>query len=220
MIGTQVVDGNGDDFCNVPGFDLAFDSTAAKINLSTEETANPGPRPERATYRLAWSDKFVHVYIEVADPSVNPNNNPADIWNGDSVEFMISTSREVTGLTSTDANTLHVIANSVIGVTVKGTGNSGAHTQIGDPNLFKTHTTATGYAVELKMPWPGGQTVASGASIYFDAALNGARSSSSGRVAQALLFQGPTPASTTCTGTGNDIAPFCDDRMWCPTKFQ
>ncbi|HEY5956734.1 MAG TPA: sugar-binding protein [Polyangiaceae bacterium] len=219
MIGTQTVDGSGDDFCYIPGFELAFDSTAAKVNLSPDEPAS-GTRPERATYRIGWSASTIHAYVEVVDPSVNPNNNPADIWNGDSVEFMISTSRDVTGLTSTDANTLHVIANSVIGVTVKASGNSGAHTQITDGTLFKTHATATGYAMELKMPWPGGQTITSGTSIYFDAALNASRIGSSGRVAQALLFQAPTPTPTTCTGTGNDIAPFCDDRMWCPTKFQ
>lgn len=220
--GTQVVDGYGDDFCNVPGFTLAFDSTAAKINPASGESAT-ATYPERATFKVAWSADSVHVHIEVTDPSVSPNTNPGEIWNGDGVEFMISTSNELTGLTSADVNTLHVIANSSIGVTVKAWGGGGNHAQISDPNLFKTQTTSQGYAVELKMPWPEGVQVTAGTAIYFDAAVNSGRPNADNapqRVAQALLFQAPTPTNTTCTGTGNDIAPFCDDRLWCPTKFQ
>jgi hypothetical protein len=220
--GTQTVDANGDEFCYVPAFVLAFDSTAGKINPATGEAAT-ATYPERATFRIGWSATSVHAYIEVKDPDVNPNANAWEIWNGDGVEFMISTSREVTGLTSADANTLHVIANSKIGVTVKASGNSGAHTEITDPTAFKAVATATGYVVEVKLPWPSNATMASGTQVYFDAAINSARKNTDGgapRVAQALLFQGTTPASTSCTGTGNDIAPFCDDRLWCPTQMQ
>jgi Cys-rich repeat protein len=221
--GTQVVDGYADDFCKVPGFILAFDSTAGKINVGSGE-ASGTTYPEKATFRVAWSPTMVHVHIEVVDPSVNPNNNAADIWNGDGVEFMISTSNSVTGLTSNDANTLHVIANSTMGVTVKASGASGEHSPISDTGAVKTLTTSQGYAVEVKMPWPQGTTVAAGTAIYFDAALNSARlntaDNSAPRVAQALLFQSTNTASTSCTGTGNDLAPFCDDRLWCPTKFQ
>lgn len=220
--GTQVVDGNGADLCEVPGFVLAFDSTAAKINQTEGETASKNSYPERATFRIAWSATHVHAYIEVTDPSVNPNTNPADIWNGDGVEFMISTSRSVTGLTSTDANTLHVIGNAVIGVTVKASGESGTHSQIHDPTQFKGQLTDKGYAVEFMMPWPEGATMASGTQIYFDAALNSASKNTDGtapRKAQALLFQA-TATQTSCTGTGNNVAPFCDDRLWCPTQAQ
>lgn len=219
--GVQAVDGNGDDFCNVPAFELAFDKSAAKVNPAEGEAAG-ATYPERATYRVAWTANALHAYIEVVDPSVNPNTNPGDIWNGDGVELMISTSRSVTGLTSADANTLHVIANSVIAVTVKASGESGSHTLITDASLFKAQKTAQGYAVELKMPWPMNANVAAGAQIYFDAALNSARAGTDGapRNAQAILFQLPNPVTTSCTGTGTAIAPFCDDRLWCPTKLQ
>jgi len=221
--GTQLVDGYGDDFCQVPGFLLAFDSTAGKINVTSGETAG-ATYPEKATFKVAWSPTHVQVHVEVIDPSVNANKNPSEIWNGDGVEFMISTNSNVTGLTSSDANTLHVIANSTIGVTVKASGNSGNHSQISDASQFKAITTSRGYAIEVKLPWPGGVTVTSGTAIYFDAAINSARlnsaDSSSPRVAQALLYQSSNTTNTSCTGTGNDVAPFCDDRLWCPTKFQ
>ncbi len=219
--GTQVLDGYADDFCNVPGFVLAFDSTAGKVNRASGEDAS-ATYPEKATFRVAWSTSLVHVHVEVVDPSVNPNKNPADIWNGDSVEFMISTNSNLTGLTSTDANALHVIANSTIGVTVKASGDSGTHTQISDANFFKALTTSQGYAVEVRMPWPGGATVTAGTAIYFDAAINSARlnttDSTAPRNAQALLFQSPNTTKTSCTGA--EVAPFCDDRLWCSTKFQ
>jgi hypothetical protein len=218
-----VVDGYGDDLCRVPGFTLAFDSSASKINVTGGDSAGP-TFPEKATFKVAWSATMLHAHVEVVDPSVNPNNNPTDIWNGDGVEIMISTSNAVTGLTSSDSNTLHVIANSTIGVTVKASGSSGQHTQITDPKMFKAITTSQGYAVELQMPWPNGVTVASGTSIYFDAAINSARlnttDNTAPRLAQAILFQSTNTSNTSCTGTGNDIAPFCDDRLWCPTKFQ
>ncbi|HMA96473.1 MAG TPA: sugar-binding protein [Polyangiaceae bacterium] len=220
--GTQVVDGSGADLCDVPGFVLAFDSTAAKINQTEGETASKNSYPERATFRVAWSATHLHAYIEVVDPSVNANTNPAAIWDGDGVELMISTSRNVTGLTSTDANTLHVIGNAVIGVTVKASGESGNHTQIYEPSQFKGQLTDKGYAVEFMMPWPEGATLASGTQIYFDAALNAASKNADGsapRKAQALLFQATT-TETSCTGTGSNIAPFCDDRLWCPTQAQ
>ena len=218
--GTQVVDGYADDFCGVPGFALGFDASAGKINIGSGETTG-ATYPEKATYRVAWSANKIHVHIEVIDPGVAPNAN--EIWNGDSVEFMISTSAALTGLTSSDANTLHVIGSSTFGVTVKASGNSGAHTPITDPSQFKAITTSQGYAIEVEMPWPGGATVASGTPMYFDAAINSARVNTDGSVyrnAQAILFQGTNTTSTSCTGTGNDIAPFCDDRLWCPTKFQ
>lgn len=221
--GTQIVDLNANDLCGVPGFVLGFDDTAAKVYQSEGQTASPSSYPEKATFRIAWSATHVHAYVEVTDGSVNPNSNPADIWNGDSVEFMISTSRNVTGLTSADANTLHVIGNSIFGVTVKASGTSGTHSQIHDPNQFKSKATEKGYAFELMLPWPDGTTMAAGTQIYFDAALNAASKNSDGtapRQAQAVLFQANTPADqTSCTGTGvGSVAPFCDDRLWCPTQ--
>lgn len=218
--GIQAVDANGDDFCSVPGFELAFDTSAAKINRADGETAGAN-YPERATFRVAWSTGSLHAYIEVVDPSVHANTNPDEIWNGDGIELMISTSRSVTGLTSTDANALHLIANSTMAVTVKANGESGTHSQLNEPSQFKAQTTATGYAIELNVPWPAGAAVASGAQIYFDAALNSARAGTDGaspRNAQAILFQLANPVSTSCTGSS--VAPFCDDRLWCPTTLQ
>lgn len=223
FVGTQVVDLDGNDLCGVPGFVLGFNDTAAKIYQAEGQTASATSYQEIATFRIAWSATHVHAYVEVADSSVNPNSNPADIWNGDSVEFMISTNRNVTGLTSTDANTLHVIGNSIFGVTVKASGTSGTHSQIYDANQFKSKATEKGYAFELMLPWPDGSTMSAGTPIYFDAALNSASKNTDGtapRQAQAILFQANTPAAqTSCTGTGvGAIAPFCDDRLWCPTQ--
>lgn len=223
FVGTQIVDLNPNDLCAVPGFVLGFNDTAAKIYQAEGQTASPDSYQEKATFRIAWSATHVHAYVEVTDTSVNPNSNPADIWNGDSVEFMISTNRNVTGLTSADANTLHVIGNSIFGVTVKASGTSGTHSQIYDANQFKSKATEKGYAFELMLPWPDGSTMASGTQIYFDAALNAASKNTDGtapRQAQAVLFQANTPAEqTSCTGTGvGSVAPFCDDRLWCPTQ--
>jgi hypothetical protein len=221
--GTQVVDAKSDDFCAIPAFELGFDN-AGKVIQASGETVAATSYPERATIKVAWSANALHAFIEVSDSSVNSNTSVADIWNGDAVEIMISTTQDLHGLTSVDKNTtIHVIGNAVLGVTVSASGESASHTQISDASAYKGQTTSTGYAVELQLPWPAGTKLAASTPIYFDAALNSARRNADGtspRNAQALLYQLSSSTSTSCTGTGDNIAPFCDDRLWCKTKTQ
>jgi len=222
--GTQTVDGVGDDLCSVPS--TKFSNANAAKTIMYHGVAPP----EIATVRAAWSSAGLSVFIDVLDPSVetvsmvDPTQQISKIYQGDSIELMISSSNAVTGLTGTDNNTLHVTVPAAgPAVSVKTTDSNGAsqgaYTNLPNNQYAQTITT-TGYAIELRLPWPG-TAPAAGATVRFDMALNSADSTHSSvddlRDGQMIFYLG-TVTNTTCQGTGGDgNVPFCDDRLWCAT---
>ena len=225
--GTQVVDGLGDEFCDIPS--VQFDAAdAAKVIIY-----NSTP-PEVATVRVAWSSAALSVFVDVQDASVqtvsmaDPTQQISRIYQGDSIELMISSSNNVTGLTGTDTNALHVTipaagpAVSVKTSDVNGA-SQGAYTTL-DTSEYAQTMTATGYAIEMRLPWPGSAPSA-GTTVRFDMALNSAdknfTSVDNMRDGQLIYYLGTVSGTTTCQGTGGDgTVPFCDDRTWCSTPVQ
>src|SRR5690606_25918201 len=56
----HVLDGYGDEFCNVPAFELNFANAAHGVsNL-----------PQTALIRVAWSAEALHFFAEVSDPEI------------------------------------------------------------------------------------------------------------------------------------------------------
>jgi hypothetical protein len=219
--GTQVVDGLGDDFCSIPTFELSF-ANAAGVNNNKVTGGATSDFKQYAVARVGWTAEAFVAYVEVFGKPVRANSDPNRIWDGDSVELMITTNPSVPGLTSDDPLALHVILNHSQGVTVKSDATSGTHTPITDPNLAKMRYTDNGYAAEIRIPWPGSASVSSGSQVRFDMALNVDTESVDpntwGRDAQAVLAMTTLTGTSTCSAT--PATPFCDERLWCPTKLE
>ncbi len=229
MTGTQTVDGKDGDFCDVPSF--VFDvENAAKINNYNNV---PPTQFETVTAHVAWSSAGFSGFFDVQDASVqtvnqaDPTQAVGKVYLGDSVEVMISSSDAVTGLTGTDNNTLHVIVPAdgpAVSVKTSNSGgtSSGAHTNLPATEYAQVKT-STGYAVEVRLPWPGGSPVA-GTQIRFDLALNSADtvfgSLDEMRDGQLLYYVGSVGGTTTCQNSSDGTVPFCDDRLWCSPSLQ
>lgn len=220
--GTQTVDGNGSELCTVPYFVLNAGNATKLINYSNAPTS----QFETATVRVAADSAGMHVLVEVQDTSIqtaymaDASQAVSKTYLGDSVELFFSSSSSVTGLTSKDSNTLHIIipANGPA-VSVKDTGSSGTPTAL-PTTQYAQSTTATGYAVEALIPWPG-SAPSTGTAIRFDLALNSADKSFSGidnmRDGQLIYYIGSVSSSTCQTSDGT--VPWCDDRTWCQANL-
>ena len=226
--GTQTVDGKGDDFCQVPSFQ--FDVTnAAKVNNYNNV---PLSQFETVTGQVAWSSAGFSAFFDVKDASVqtvnmaDPSQAISKTYEGDSIEIMISSNNNVTGLTGTDNNTLQVIipANGpAISTKASNSGGASSGTPTALPsNQYAQATTDTGYAIEVQLPWPGGAPSA-GSQIRFDLSLNSADkifgTVDDMRDGQLLYYVGTVNGGTTCQSSEGTV-PFCDDRTWCTTSVQ
>jgi hypothetical protein len=222
--GTQTVDGKGDDMCSVPSFQFTAAAAAKKVKYNRDPN-------EEVTARVAWSSAGLSFFADVKDPSVqavSTADSGAAInkaYQGDSLEIFFSSSNNVTGLTGTDNNTLHVIVPATgPAVSVKTSNSSGSsagtHTAL-PTTQYRQATTSTGWAVELLLPWPGGAASA-GTTIRFDMALNSADTTFTNaddmRDGQMMYYIGQVSNSTCKSNDGT--VPFCDDRTWCETKLQ
>jgi hypothetical protein len=218
--GTHTVDGNGTELCGLPYFVLNAQNAAKVIKSGNAPT-------ESATARIGWDEAGLHAYIDVQDSAVQTANMQdstqavSKAYQGDSIELLFSSSDNVTGLTSKDNNTLHLIipANGPA-VSVKDTGNSGTATAL-PASQFAQATTSTGYAIEVSVPWPG-SAPSSGSAIRFDMAINSADKSFSNidgmRDAQVIFYIGTISGSSTCQ-TSDGTVPWCDDRTWCQANL-
>ncbi len=227
LTGTQTLDGKDDDLCQVPSFQFSA-TNAAKVNNYNNV---PLTQFETVTGRVAWSSAGFSAFFDVADTSVqtvnmaDPSQAISKTYQGDSLEIMISSNNNVTGLTGTDNNALHVIipANGpAVSVKTSNNGGSSSGTPTALPaGQYKQAVTSTGYAIEVQLPWPGGAPN-SGTQVRFDLALNSADSTFGSiddmRDGQLSYYVGTVGGTSTCQGT--DTVPFCDDRAWCTTSLQ
>jgi hypothetical protein len=222
--GTQTVDGSGSEFCSLPYFTLNAQNAAKVINYNSVPTS----QFETATARVGWDSAGFHAFVDVQDSSVqtvkmaDASQATSKSYQGDSIEFFISSSSSVTGLTSSDSNTIHLVvpANGPA-VSVKDTASSGTPTAL-STGQFAQATTNIGYAVEILVPWPGAAPSA-GSSVRFDMALNSADKSFTSvdkmRDGQLVYYIGSLSGATTCQ-TADGTVPWCDDRTWCQANVQ
>jgi hypothetical protein len=221
--GTHTVDGNGSELCGLPYFVLSAQNAAKVLNFSNA----PLSQFETATARVAWDAAGLHALIEVRDPSVQTINmaDPSQAINkaylGDSVELYLSSNSNVTGLTSNDSHTVHVIipANGPA-VAVKDTGNSGTATAL-PASQYAQSATSSGYAIEALIPWPAGAP-SSGTAIRFDMDINSADKNFNGndnmRDGQLIYYIGQV-SNSTCQSSDGTV-PWCDNRTWCQANVQ
>jgi hypothetical protein len=224
LTGTQTVDGNGGELCSLPYFVLNAQNAAKIINYNGVPTS----QFETATARVAWDAAGLHAYVAVQDASVQTASMAdsaqavSKAYQGDSIELFFSSNNNVTGLTSKDTSTLHLIlpANGPA-VSVKDTGSAGTPTAL-PAGQYAQATTGTGYAIEVSIPWPGGAPT-SGSAIRFDMAINSADKTFTGidkmRDGQLIYYLGTVSGVTTCQSADGTV-PWCDDRTWCQANVQ
>lgn len=227
LLVTQTLDGRGDELCDVPAFHLNADTakTAGKVLVTN---ATP---PEDATVKVAWSSAGLAVFVDVVDASVQTVNAVAPsqaidkCYQGDSIELFVASSSDVKGAPGSDSNALHVtIPADGPAVLVKTTTSNGSTTithSAWTAGQYKQVKTATGYAIEAQLPWPGGAP-STGTLVRFDIGLNSADKTFGSvddmRDGQLLYYVGAVTSST-CQASDGTV-PFCDDRTWCTTLLQ
>jgi hypothetical protein len=220
--GSQNVDGNDDDFCNVPSFELTFDNAASSGGKVKVYNGSGTSYPERAQARVAWDAAGIHAFIHVIDPKFVPATALDTIYNADGVELLFTTTTSgLSGGTSQDSGlAMHVIVSPPFAARSKANGTNGTQEAL-PADQFSASAENAGYKVELQLPWPGTPPTA-GSQIKFDMELNSADGNSTPgdagpRDAQAILYLGADPGGSPC---GGEIFPYCDDRLWCSTTLQ
>ncbi len=220
---TQTLDGKGDEFCDVPAFHL----NAETANATGKVIVHNATPPEDASVKVAWSLAGLAVLVEVTDPNVQAVSSVASnqaidkVYQGDSIELFLASTSDVKGFPGSDSNALHVtIPAEGPAVQVKTTSTGITHAAW-QATLYKQVKTATGYAVEALLPWPG-SVPSTGALVRFDIGLNSADKSFGGvddmRDGQ-LIFHIGQVANTSCQSSDGTV-PFCDSRTWCTTLLQ
>ena len=245
--GTQVVDGNGDDFCGVPATVLAL-----KNGVTLDGNAPP-PVPDVLTARVAWDAAGIHAHFHVDD---------AEILSGDEIAFEIGGDFPLAGYfdgVSTDVGLLSIGMGVGTTGTVHGftatippsvsmgfqgrqitcvpspcTSTPKALVSYGQPLVgpaqWAYRTVSGGYEFELLLPWSvlGRSTPpAPGTVVAADLALyaTSSRLSTSSWLAIKPLPSGastPCPSSTRLINqTPTTFAdPNCDDRGWCAPSLE
>jgi hypothetical protein len=216
--GTQTVDGNDDDVCSLPSFEL---NTGNAAYVRVDHTGSDS-RPESASVRLGWSSAGLHAFITVTDPAVVPGGDLDGIWNGDGIELLFAGSASgLSGNPGSDgARHVSIAATPGLAASIQ-TVDANATPSALASSSYQTSVGGSGYTIELLLPWPG-TAPTSGSTVAFDLALNSADADPAdapdGRDAQAILYLGTVGGGSTCGDGGAE--PWCDDRTWCTPTLE
>jgi hypothetical protein len=215
--GSQVVDGNGDEFCHVP---------AAVFQIAAAPYVNPAlhpSSPEVVTLRVAWSPDALHVHVHVDDPSVVPDTTTT-VWGGDNIQVFFAGTTLMTGAYTglEDAGATHVLvsAPTSAGISTAVFAYNAAFTGVSrglvPPQDFASRVVAGGYEVELQLPWGIGASIAAGKRIGFDFIAGARNPPSTTFDVEGGFANNPVAGDTyySC-GSGRPTTPGCDDRTWC-----
>jgi len=224
--GEHVLDGVGDEFCDVPGFELSFSNAAA----------GAADLPQSALVRVAWSPEALHLFAEVSDPDVAVNGNLDWLWDGDAVELYLATSEaaQLPGFFSGRIDGVQMVFAPPSGEQRARAArlfwlpnDDGSFRQVREEITrdFSARVTAEGYSIEAKVQWskfgPRTPDMHAGMAIAFDLALSTASSQSlaaGGREGAAVLYVGDSASGVnTCDG---DQLPWCNSTTWCSPVLQ
>jgi hypothetical protein len=223
FVGTQTVDGDPSEFCDVPPFDLDM-ATATYYRAINKP---PVTATTKATFRVGWSATALHVFIDVADETVHPNTSSSllNIWNGDNLEFYASP-KTPAGLFSAsrtyESGAFEIIAAPPGALLPAGHAafvSTGAAYEV-PAAQYKVTATAKGYSFEGQIPWTGAAPTA-GMPMGFDAGLSDdidglySATTSEYRDYYVLLYNASYLGNCTL-----HYEPYCDSRNWChPTAL-
>lgn len=230
MTQSQVIDGLGDEFCDLPGFELNFDN-AARGNADL---------PHSVVARVGWSEQAFHLYAQVEDPELASNPELDYLWSGDVVELFLATgpADELAGFFSGRIDGVQLVfapptnelaARAARLFWLPSEDNPDTYVQVREPlsTGFAARVTATGYAIEAAIPWssfgPRTPDIGSGSQIAFNLGLSTANAQSignpnDGRQGSATLYVGGgVEGVNTCQG---EQLPWCNSTTWCSPELQ
>ena len=220
----QIVDGVGDEFCDVPATTYPVENAAYKKRAVAGTSFN-----EIATFRIAWSPDALHVHAHVVDPMVLVPTT-TDLYSGDAIVIYFSGGSVFSGAftgTNDDGAMQVLVSPAAGGLPTRAYvfyWLPGAKTVALDPSLFASRLVPDGYEVELMLPWspqkdPNSITI--GGSIGIDpGVIVKDNPAAAGQELEATLGFRPLPTNATTTCESGFFAPWCDDRTWCVSTLQ
>jgi hypothetical protein len=126
-----------------------------------------------ADFRVSYDDDFLYASWAVKDAAivVNQGGRDGEVWNGDSVELLLDVANDKAA--ALGPNHYHLLVNANGDLTDE-RGNGGAWDRSWTSGAVPVVTrTATGYAVELKVPWTSlGVSPCAGITLGVDFAVN------------------------------------------------
>ena len=212
----QVVDGVGDEFCDVPPVHYTAGNAPYREGHSGGSAPPTTAPPEEVTFRAAWSLDAFHLHAQVIDPTIIESNDDSMFWNGDEVEIFVAGSPDfsVTYPAGTSANAIEIGIVPPSGlVGARGIVYLGQSHQALDSQYFAARLVPGGYEVEVQLPWAGtAKPTQAGDTMGFYFGLSTQDTVGVGREEYASL---PVPAVSGSTCPVSPPLPWCDDRTWC-----
>lgn len=223
---TQIVDGSGDEFRDVPGW--AFDVATMPVVVP----APPPPVSASGVLRVAWSPSYFHAHVHMNVANTQPSVTD-QLWRGDAIELFIAppspAGYDGSYSTTYDTGPLQIIlsapstasqARAEVCLDCPITGLPATALSSAE---YAGRLVADGYEFEVRLPW--GRVTdgpASGKSIAFDFAVDvGSVPGAGGAELQGLLHETPIHGSARCASSPPAMAyPACDTRTWCTPTLQ
>lgn len=210
---TQVVDGVGDEFCDIPPMSGQV-ATLPFIHADYSDTSLP------ATYvlRAGWSQDAFHAHVSVTDPSVHTDAT-GELWRGDTVQLYIAPSATLSGTfgTDEDGSARHILLSPPDADNPSGRAvflASNAQYSDVSPENYAARLTADGYEVEVRLLWANNaEPRESGAQFAFDFSMS-VIDTEGVELPELEGWLSHNPIPDTCDH------PWCDDRAWCQPLLQ
>lgn len=223
----QILDGVGDEFCDVP---------ATRFLASSAAYMDPDPPPsgiDTITYvRAAWSSEGLHVHVRVEQSLIFPPRATEEIWRGDAIELFAAGYSALHGRydgTSADPGAIQVIAApaSADGAVAQRAEFFTSST-FGAFSAYATRLLPGAYEVEVKFLWSDLKGVpGSGVNVAFDLGVDVRQSASPPKTPILQSFVGfksdtptdaaPFPCNPITRPKGH---PSCDDLTWCTPTLE
>ncbi len=220
---SQIVDGVGDEFCDIPAMVFDLNHCATEYFTGSE----PPKLDEQVYLRAAWSTDAFHLDVRVTDPHVVVNADQSMLWNGDAIEIYLAGSSTLNGPFDSheDGGAVQIVLTPPTS-TLAALG-AAFYSPGGGASPFDAMLKASdyagrlidgGYELEMRLPWSAdAEAMAPGVKIGFDVDIDAEDElDAGGRQLQCLLHQTSVDGHAFCGyAMGTMAQPFCDDRTWC-----
>lgn len=209
--GAQTVDGDPEEFCNVP-YQVMTPQNAGFISGQTGAPVTADGKTSQAIVRAAWSATFLHVHVRVVDPKIAVS--AAADYNKDNVQLFYAPTAPLSGEV-TSGSPLSSGAGQLF--MIPGNGDLIAptsrfvvtYTQTGYE--YAARLTNDGYEVEAKIPWR--TTLAANATVGFDVMVGVNDTDAGLRDYEYGLYMGPENIAGCTTATPKGL--WCNAALWC-----
>jgi hypothetical protein len=217
--GSQVVDGNNGEFCDLPHFEFRLaDARFAKNHDTVIPLSGLSRLTVRAVVQVAWSARGMHLFATVYDSAIHgPPQTVGQLWNGDSIELMVSAYQPQTatvqagGPPDNDGPYQAVFSGAMGSATALGAYQNQAFSSSVQYQSFQT---SSGYVVEALIPWVSPSDVQSGQTMAFNFGINDAETQNNYRDYYGAYAYVCAGAYASCQEAYNDA------RTWCQPKAE